>query len=189
MGDPKFPRARWSRPSRPFEADRIQAENDLLGQFGLRNKREVWKAESLLRHWRQRARVLQAQVRFGDPQAEKEVEELLQRLARLGILASSGAHLDDVLTLQTRNILERRLQTIAYLKGLAHTAKQARQFIVHGHISVGDRKVTVPGYLVLRDEEDSIRYHSHSDLANEAHPSRPSWEVIEARRLSQEGGE
>ncbi|MCJ2531538.1 MAG: 30S ribosomal protein S4, partial [Candidatus Thermoplasmatota archaeon] len=121
MGDPKFPRARWSRPSRPFQADRIQAENDLLGQFGLRNKRELWKAESLLGHWRQRARVLQAQVRFGDAQAEKEVEELLQRLARLGILASSGAHLDDVLTLQTRNILERRLQTVAYLKGLAHT--------------------------------------------------------------------
>lgn len=189
MGDPKFPRARWSRPSRPFEADRIEAENQLLGQFGLRNKRELWKAESLLRHWRQRARVLQAQVRFGDPQAEKEVEELLQRLARLGILASSGAHLDDVLTLQTRSILERRLQTLAYLKGLAHTSKQARQFIVHGHISVEDRKVTVPGYLVRRDEEDAIHYHPHSDLANEAHPSRPSWEVIEARRLSQEGAE
>ncbi len=189
MGDPKFPRARWSRPSRPFQADRIQAENDLLGQFGLRNKRELWRTESLLRHWRQRARVLQAQVRFGDSQAEKEVEELLQRLARLGILASSGAHLDDVLTLQTRNILERRLQTFAYLKGLAHTARQARQFIVHGHISISDRKVTIPGYIVRRNEEDSIRYHPHSDLANEAHPARPSWEVMEARRLAQEGGE
>ncbi len=189
MGDPKFPRARWTRPSRPFQADRIQAENDLLGQFGLRNKRELWKTESLLRHWRQRARVLQAQVRFGDAQAEKEVEELLQRLARLGILASSGAQLEDVLTLQTRNILERRLQTVAYLKGLAHTARQARQFIVHGHISISDRKVTIPGYLVRRNEEDSVRYHAYSDLANEAHPARPSWEVIEARRLAQEGGE
>jgi small subunit ribosomal protein S4 len=188
VGDPKFPRARWSRPSRPFQADRIEAENALLGQFGLKNKRELWKTESQLRHWRQRARVLQAQVRFGDSQAEKEVDELLHRLGRLGILASSEAHLDDVLTLQTRNILERRLQTVTYLKGLAHTAKQARQFIVHGHVSVGDRKVTIPGYLVRRDEEDTIRYHPHSELANEIHPARPSWEVIEARRLAQEGG-
>ncbi len=189
MGDPKFPRARWSRPSRPFQADRIEAENALLGRFGLKNKRELWRAESQLRHWRQRARVLQAQVRYGDSQAEKEVEELLQRLTRLGILASSGAHLEDVLTLQTRSILERRLQTMAYLKGLAHTAKQARQFIVHGHVSLGGRKVTIPGYLVRRDEEDSIKYHPYSDLANEAHPARPSWEVMEARRLAQEGGE
>ncbi|MCJ2531537.1 MAG: 30S ribosomal protein S4, partial [Candidatus Thermoplasmatota archaeon] len=87
------------------------------------------------------------------------------------------------------NILERRLQTVAYLKGLAHTARQARQFIVHGHISVSDRKVTIPGYLVPRNEEDSVRYHPYSDLANEAHPARPSWEVVEARRLAQEGGE
>ncbi|MFQ6013422.1 MAG: 30S ribosomal protein S4 [Thermoplasmata archaeon] len=186
MGDPKFPRARWSRPSRPFQADRIQAENELMGQFGLRSKREVWKTESLLRHWRQRARVLQAQVRAGDAQAEKEVEELLQRLARLGILASSGAHLDDVLTLQVRNVLARRLQTVVYLKGLASTPRQARQFIVHRHVAIGPRKVTIPGYLVRRDEEDSVQYHPYSDLANEAHPSRPSWEVIEARRLAQE---
>lgn len=177
MGDPKFPRPKWTRPPRPWQADRIKEENELIAEFGLKNKREVWKALSQLRHWRQRARDLQALVRYENPQAEREVEELLQRLGRLGMLPRKGASLDDVLTLQPEAILGRRLQTLVHLRGLAHTAKQARQFIVHGHVAVGDRRVTIPGYLVPVDEEEGIRYHPQSELAHEAHPARPSLET------------
>lgn len=189
MGDPKFPKPKWSRPSHPWQADRIKAENELIRKFGLKNKRELWKSQSLLRRWRQRARTLQAKMRYGDPQAEKEVKELLQRLARLGLLPVEGATLDGVLGLKVEDILERRLQTLVYLRGLGNTVRQARQLIVHGHIAIGDRKVTVPGYLVKKAEEDGIRYNPRSVLANEAHPARPSLEVLEARRMASEGGE
>lgn len=186
MGDPKFPRPKWSRPSRPWQAERIKAENELIGKFGLKNKREVWKAESRLRRWRQRARELQALIRYENPQAEKEVRELLQHLATLGVLARQGASLDDVLALQTEDLLGRRLQTLAYLRGLAHTVRQARQFIVHGHVAVGDRRVTIPGYLVRVEEEEAIRYHPRSELAHEAHPSRPTLDAVEALRRTEE---
>ncbi len=189
MGDPKFPRAKWSRPSHPWQADRIKAENELIRKFGLKNKREVWRIQSLLRRWRQRARNLQARIRYADVQAEKEVDQMLRRLARLGLLPMEGATLDDVLSLKMEDVLGRRFQTVAYLRGLSNTVKQARQLIVHGHIAIGDRKVTIPGYLVKKDEEEGITYHSKSELANEAHPARPSLEALEARRLTSEGGD
>jgi small subunit ribosomal protein S4 len=68
--------------------------------------------------------------------------------------------------------LERRLQTIVYRKGLARSPKQARQFVTHGHIMIGTRKVTIPGYHVSRAEESQVCYAVHSPIANEVHPER-----------------
>jgi small subunit ribosomal protein S4 len=176
MGDPKFSRRKYDTPSHPWQGERIQAENELLKKYGLKNKREVWKSQSVLRHFRQRARDLQGKVRYKDPQAEREAKELIDRLIRIGLLNPEQATLDDVLAMNIENVLSRRLQTIAYLKGLSYTPGQARQFIVHGHISIGDRKVTIPGYIVPRDEEELIAYNPRSPIANDLHPARPKEE-------------
>lgn len=173
MGDPKFSRRAYVRPSHPWEGERIKSENELIAKYGLKNKRELWKALAILRKFRQRARTLQAQVRYGDPQAEKERGELLRRLGRLGLLPLDGATLDDVLALDVEAVLSRRLQTLAFVKGLAFTPRQARQFIVHGHLSLGERRVTVPGYLVNREEEGSIVYDTRSPISHDLHPARP----------------
>jgi len=178
MGDPKFSRRRYDTPSHPWQGERIKEENVLLKKYGLKNKKELWKVQSLLRNYRRQGRTLLARLRYGDVQAEKEIKGLLNKLANLGVLADD-ATLDDVLTLETERILERRLQTLVYLKGLAYTPKQARQLIVHGHATVSGRKVTVPGYLVKRNEENSIAYNPYSPLENEMHPARPSAEHVE----------
>lgn len=180
MGDPKFSRRKYIRPSHPWEGERIKAENELLKKYGLKSKKELWRAQSLLRWFRQRARDLQARVRYGDEQAEKEREELLRRLARMGLLPADGAGLDDVLALDVEAILSRRLQTLAYMRGLSYTPRQARQMIVHGHLAVQGRKVTIPGYLVRREEEDAISYDERSPLMDELHPSRPGGRQEEA---------
>ncbi len=189
MGDPKFNRKTYETPKHPWEAERIKEEWELKKKYGLKNKREIWKAKSILRNFRAQARDLQARLRYGDPQAEKEQKQLFGKLIRLGILTEDTATLDAVLSLTVEDILRRRLQTIVYLKGLARTPRQARQFIVHGHISIGGRRVTIPGYLVRKEEEDQIEYHEHSPLANELHPMRP--QVIEstAGEEVKEGGE
>ena len=80
MGDPKFSRAHFERPSHPWEAERIKTENELLKKYGLKNKKELWRSQYTLRRFRQRARELQALVRTGNKQAEKEREQLLRRL-------------------------------------------------------------------------------------------------------------
>jgi small subunit ribosomal protein S4 len=178
MGDPKFSRRKYDTPSHPWQGTRIKEENELLKKYGLKNKRELWKAQSTLRNYRGQARDLLARLRIGDVQAEIEMKDLLLKLANLGLLAES-ATLDDVLALELEKLLERRLQTLVYLKGLAFTPKQARQLIVHGHANIGGRKVTVPGYLVKRNEETSIEYSPFSPMVNDLHPARPTAEHAE----------
>ncbi len=186
MGDPKFSRKKYEKPMHPWQGDRIKAENELIKKYGLKNKKELWKAQSLLRNYRQRSRELQAKVRYQDKQAEKEMDELLKKLGSHGLLPLEGATLNDVLSLDVEAILSRRFQTLAYVKGLAYSSKQARQLIVHGHAAIGDRKVTVPGYNVKRSEESLIGYSANSPLANDLHPARPDVERPEALKKEEE---
>ncbi len=172
MGDPKFNRKKYSKPSHPWQADRIKYEKEIQKKYGLKNKREIWKAQAELRRMRRHARKLQARLRYGDPQAVKESQELLAKLTALGILQGENIGLDDVLALDVEAVLMRRLQTIVYFRGMANTPEQARQFIVHGHIAVNGGKVTVPGYLVKKSEEGLITYHYNSPLNDELHPER-----------------
>ncbi|MCK5547965.1 MAG: 30S ribosomal protein S4 [Thermoplasmata archaeon] len=172
MGDPKFKRRKWESPKHPWEKERFKEEAELLKKFGLKNKRELWKAKSLLRRFRHRARILQAQLRYGEEQAEKEKKELIEMLWKFG-LVKENASLDDILALDLDAVLNRRLQTMTFKKGIAFTHRHARQLITHGHVAIAGRKVTIPSYLMKRNEEESIEYNPTSPYTNEAHPSRP----------------
>ena len=104
-------------------------------------------------------------------QSKKEEEQLLKKMSALGLLGENAV-LRDVLTLNVKDVLNRRLQTIVYKKSLARTPKQARQFIVHGHISLSDQKITVPSYFVKRGEETLITFIGSSPIARSDHPER-----------------
>lgn len=162
MGDPKKPRKKWERPGHPWIKERLLEEMELIGKYGLRNKRELWRAQTYLRRIRDRAKALLSLA--PEVRAEREVE-LVGRLYRLGLLESKEGTVDEILGLTVDDILERRLQTIVYKKGLARSIYEARQMIVHGHIAIGGRRVTSPGYLVLRDEEDLIDIAPGSPMA------------------------
>ncbi|MEM3852627.1 MAG: 30S ribosomal protein S4 [Methanomassiliicoccales archaeon] len=172
MGDPKFPDRKYERPSHPWEGERIHRETNLVIKYGLKNKQELWRAQSRLREIRRQARILQARNRTGDLQSRKETEALLKRCIRLG-LVNDTSDLNDLLLISIEDILSRRLQTVAFKKGLARTITQARQFIVHGHISLGSRRLTVPGYMLKRGEEENVSYTMGSPLSNDMHPMRP----------------
>lgn len=189
MGDPKFPRKKYETPSHPWEAERIEREQDLMHKYGLKNKKEVWKAETFLRNIRGHARELFVGVE--EAQTKKEKEELLKRMVSLGILPADSS-LDDILALTIEDILSRRLQTQVYYHGLAYTQKQARQLITHGHIIVNGRRVRVPSYMVRTAEEDTIQYAESSPLADDVHPMRPKVEETKEQRMathSESGGE
>lgn len=171
MGKPKFSRKKYESPNHPWKEERIRAENELITKYGLKNKREIWKAETTLRKYRGQARELLAGSE--DPQVKKETNQLIQHLTRLNILPLNST-LDDVLALDTEAILARRLQTLSYLKGFAETPKHARQLINHGHIAIGDRRITVPSYRVTKGEESKIGYTVDSSLNDVSHPARPS---------------
>ena len=163
----------YDTPKRRFEKTRIEDENRIVIEYGLRNKKELWKAESVLRGYRRAARELLAiksSVTDTALIARKE-DELLGHLERYGLL-SAGAGIGDVLALKSENELERRLQTIVYRKGLARSPKQARQLISHGHVAVNGRKVTIPSYIVRRSEEAGIAYYRNSPFNDTIHPER-----------------
>lgn len=178
MGDPRRLKKRYDTPSHPWQGERIKEEKELMVKYGLKSKKEVWKIESYLRNLRGQARNLQALIRTENPQAIKEADLLLKRCYKLGLL-SDGAPLVDVLSIQMEVLLARRLQTIVYTKGLAQTPKQARQMINHGHIVINDRRVTIPGLLVKKNEESFIDYENNSPFAFEEHPMRPKSGSVE----------
>ncbi|MGP8158540.1 MAG: 30S ribosomal protein S4 [Thermoplasmata archaeon] len=172
MGDPKFLRRTYDTPKHPWEAARMEEERKLLQKYGLKNKRELWKAQSILRGFRGQARDLQARLRAGEPQARRETDQLIGRLTRLGLLPVGTPTIDDVLALTTEDLLQRRFEWIVFHRGLAPTANGARQWISHGHMSIGDHRVTRPGYLVPSAEEPLITYCPTSPLANDDHMVR-----------------
>ncbi len=175
MGDPKFGKKSYSAPRHPWDKVRIDAENELVFKYGLKNKRELWKTQAILDSFRMQARSLQAKMRVNDPKAGDSFQKLINRLNRYKILGSQ-ASLDDVLSLPIESVLDRRLQTIAHRKSLARTVKQARQLITHGHITVNGRRVSIPGILVEGSSEDSVAYFGRSPIADPDHPIRKSFE-------------
>lgn len=170
MGDPKFPSKHYNTPSHPWQKTRIEQERTLTHQYGLKSKKEIWKADTKVREMRRQARKLTAKA--NDQQAQKEKELLLGKLNRLGML-EQGAALEDILRMSPENILDRRLQTQVYLQGLASTVKQSRQLIIHGHISVEGAVNRVPGMLVTKTQEKNITYSPSSALNSDLHPVRP----------------
>jgi small subunit ribosomal protein S4 len=168
MGDPRKIKSKYSRPGQPWQKERIEEERVLVREYGLKNKTEIYKTRSKLKTFADLAKNL---IAARGAQAEKERQQLLSRLARLG-LVKAGAQLDDVLGLQLKNLLERRLQTMLVRRGLARSMNQSRQFIVHEHITVGNRAVSAPSYHVPVDEEPSIAFIPTSTLASASHPER-----------------
>ncbi|HDD69248.1 MAG TPA: 30S ribosomal protein S4 [Candidatus Korarchaeota archaeon] len=163
MGDPKKSRKKWEGPSHPWRKEILAEELELLGRYGLRNKRELWIAKTILRRIRASARRLLA---LPPKIREREEKSLLNRLYKMGIVPSPDIPLDEVLNLTVESILERRLQTIVYKKGLAKSLYHARQLVVHGHISIGGVRVTSPSHLVSREEEELIGHAPTSPYYN-----------------------
>jgi len=161
----------YETPNHPYQGERISEETGLSGKYGLKNKEELWRAQSELRQYRREARRLIGAAGGDAVAAADEGEEFLTRLKRIGVLSEEDS-LDDVLALDVTDILERRLQTVVYRKGLANTPEQARQFISHGHIRVGGQRVSVPSYKVEATEADTVEFDSNSPLTDELHPER-----------------
>ena len=160
MGDPKYPRRVWRKPKRPLNYELKMEELKTLGTFGLRTKRELWKAHTELSRVRQQARSLLSLRQ--EVRAEKE-PILMKSLARIG-LVSADSTLDDVLNLTAHDLLSRRLQTIVTKKLGFKTPYQARQAVIHGHIMIGERKVDIPSYTVTVEEEDSVHFAPESKI-------------------------
>lgn len=169
MGDPKKQRKKFERPKSPWNKENLDFERALKKDYGLKNKKEIWKLQSKLRRFRRQAKHL---IVSNSLQAQKEEKQLFAELYNLGLLETIDTKIENVLDLDMKKLLERRLQTQVCKKGLAKSVSQARQFIVHRHITVDGKTITSPSYIVKKDEEDKITFNKNSQLANPEHPER-----------------
>ncbi|AUB56080.1 MULTISPECIES: 30S ribosomal protein S4 [Methanobacterium] len=178
MGHPRKARKKYDTPSHPWNADRIKQENKLVQKYGLKNKKEVWKAETMVKRYRRDAREL---LGITSEHNSQERDQLLGHLIKLGILPEN-AKLEAVLDLTVEDVLRRRLQTVVHRKGLAYTAKEARVFVVHGHIAMNNKKIDSPSYLVKRGEEELIGYYPGSAVIKLKIPENPKKEKPKKER-------
>tara|TARA_B100000959_G_scaffold287249_1_gene370472 strand:- start:7256 stop:7939 length:684 start_codon:yes stop_codon:yes gene_type:complete len=183
MGEPKFSRSRTQTPTHPWKQARIDEEHALKEKYGLKKvggMREIWREKSALRRHRNQAMKLIGRVDATEGHYAKERQQLLDSLYRKGLL-QSGADIGDVLEINVEHMLSRRLQSVAYYRGLAPSMRAARNLIVHGHVCIGNQRMTVPGYHVLKEEEDLLQYSPSSPFADSEHRFRQD---LEQRRVS-----
>lgn len=169
MGDPKFSRSKTQTPTHPWRQARIDEEHALKEKYGLKKTggmREIWRERTSLRRYRNQAMKLIGRVDTSEGHFAKEKEQLISSLTRKGLLPE-GASVGDVLQIDIDQMLSRRLQSVVYRRGLAPTMRSSRQLIMHGHISIGEQKMTVPGYHILKEEEELLQYNSNSPFMDE----------------------
>jgi small subunit ribosomal protein S4 len=137
----------YSRPKRPFDKARIQEEAEIKKEFGLKNKTEIWKADAKIKSIREKAKKLISAD-------ENEKVAFFNRLKKMGFKVDS---ISDVLSLDKKDYLKRRLQTVLVNKGIARTAKSARQLITHKKVLIGENSINSPSYIVPIDLENKIK--------------------------------
>ena len=176
MGDPKKKHKRFSTPRVPYDTEALTEELRIIGAYGLRNKRELWKVHTELSTLRGRARGL---LSLGTEERAAREAAMIAKLYKRG-LVMENSRLEDVLTLSLEDLLERRLQTYIFRRGMAQSLFQARQLISHGHIEIDGRKVTSPSYQVRIGDEGTLDYAGSSPMRDLDHPLRQALEVGEA---------
>jgi len=175
----------WSRPRRPYEKERIDRELKICGEYGLRNKREVWRVNYLLSKIRSVARSLLI-LPEKEPKRLFEGQALLRRLTRLGLLNENEQKLDYVLGLTVEKFLDRRLQTRVFAAGLARSIHHARSLIFQRHIRVGKQMVNIPSFAV-RVESDKVIEFSLTSPFGGGRPGRVKRKTLKTKKTEGAG--
>ena len=169
----------YSRPKRPFDKKRIDEEKEIKEEFGLKNKKEIWKAEAKVKLIRKKARNLIK----SSPEQKKR---LFDQLNKIGLKADS---LTDAFAINIKSYLERRLQTVVFKRRLANTIKEARQKIVHKKVLIDGKVINKPSYIVPIKLEDKITLKEKTASSKSASAEAPKMqtEAAEEKTYPKEG--
>lgn len=86
-------------------------------------------------------------------------------------------------------LLESRLDNVVYRMGLAANRRQARQFVLHGHVTLNDRRVNIPSCLVRPGDVVGLKESSkkitmiEENVAKIEHRGLPSWVEMDITSL------
>lgn len=169
MGLPIKHRKKYVSHKKRWDKNTIVEEAVLVNDYALKNKKEIRKVELALSKYKTIAKEFNKTTTTKESQ---EAKNFIEKLKLAGFLSADATSLDEVLDIELRSILERRLSNILYKNKLARTPTQARQFIVHKHVRVNGKVVDSPSHLVTLADEATIEFAPKSSLADEEHPER-----------------
>jgi small subunit ribosomal protein S4 len=112
-------------------------------------------------HGRRRSKLLGYGIQLREKQKVKRIYGLLESQFRLAFArANSRKGITGANLLEE---LERRLDNVVYSLGFAASRAQARQLVRHGHVTVDNRKVSIPSYRVGKGQTVSIKEKSRAN--------------------------
>lgn len=173
---PKRKTKLYSRPKKIYDTVRIKEENELVKRYGLKNKREIWRADFAIGKIRNIAKKLITA-------SEEEKQEFINRQKAKGFAVETIA---DILGLNKEDYLKRRLESVVVAKQLAKTPKQARQFITHRYITINDNIVNSPSHITTVEEEATVKLTLTLKPKKKASPDVPSEEGKEKAEAPKE---
>ncbi|ETO15091.1 ribosomal protein S9, partial [Reticulomyxa filosa] len=158
-------------PRRPFEKERLDSELNLVGEYGLKNKRELRRVQLTVARIRSAARKLLT-LPQDDPRRVFEGAALCRRLNRVGILSDEQNRLEYVLSIKVEDFLKRRLQTLVKEIATTKSVHHARVLIYQRHIVVGKQVVKSPSFLVRKNSQSFINFRDGSSIGGTGLPGR-----------------
>lgn len=158
-------------PRTPWEKQRIIKELQLLGKYGLRNKKELWTVLTQAKKDKSQARKLL--ITTNKKEFMTEGRALLNRLYQNGLISGVDFNdeddiskcLKDVLNLELSDYLDRRLQSLVCKSGLARNINHARSLITQKQITIKENVVNKPGMMVRSENEGYIEINPNSCTA------------------------
>ncbi len=86
------------------------------------------------------------------------------------------------------SLLERRLDNAVYRMGIGVSRAQARQIVLHGHVTVNGKKVDIPSYRVSVGDEIAVKEASakkeyFKQLTEQAGKPLPKWLTFDVANL------
>jgi small subunit ribosomal protein S4 len=106
----------------------------------------------------------------------EQQKSLFDQLKKIGLDVNS---ISDVLALEIKDYLERRLQTIVFRKKMSNTVKSARQMITHKKILIEGKVVNKPSYIVPVKLENAITIKKRKKKAKKPEVVEETSEVKE----------
>ena len=87
------------------------------------------------------------------------------------------------------SLLERRLDNVVYRLGIGESKPQARQFVLHGHITVNGKKVDIPSFRVnvgdvIAVKETSASKERFKQIAEQSARTLPKWLTFDLEKLT-----
>lgn len=154
MGSSKRLRKKFENPKKLWDETRLKEEKELVEAYGLKNMRELWKVQTILRKIRRDARRL---LSGKGTKLTERADRLITRCKKY-FINKTDLKIEDILGLKVTDLLERRLQTVVWRKHFGVTPNMSRQIVIHGHIAIDEKKVNIPSYLVSFSEETKLNW-------------------------------